>query len=79
MPLSEFFELRDGCSTRGHSLTIYKPCYNTNLEKFFFKNRVVNAWNKLPQHVVNASNVVSFKRYVNNLPSNFYAPYLFIK
>ena len=79
MPSSEFFELRDGRSTRGHSLTIYKPRHKTNLEKFFFSSRVVKAWNKLPQHVANASNVNSFKRYINKLPSNFYVPYLFIK
>ena len=80
MPSSEFFELRDGRSTRGHSLTIfYKPRHKTNLEKLFFSSRVVNAWNKLPQHVANASNVNSFKRYINKLPSNFYVPYLFIK
>ena len=80
LPTEKFFTLRKVTSgTRGHSLTIYKPCCSNNLARYSFKNRAINLWNKLPQHVVNASSINSFKCQINKLPAKFYASYLFIK
>ena len=32
-----------------------------DVRKNFFSNRVVDAWNELPQYVVDAATVISFK------------------
>jgi len=56
----QFFPLADNnYGLRGHSLKIRK--------NRFFSQRVVNAWNKLPQHVVDAPSVNSFKNRLDNL------------
>ena len=76
---SDFFELRTNNVTRGHSLTIYKVKHKNNLEKYSFKNRVTNLWNKLPQHTANAPSINSFKSHLNKLPLSFYSDCLFIR
>ena len=60
----QFFPLADSnYGLRGHSLKIRKDRSNLDIRilKHFFSQRVVNAWNKLPQHVVDAPSVNSFK------------------
>ena len=58
----QFFQLADSnYGLRGHSLKIRKDRPNLNIRKHFFSQRVVNTWNKLPQHVVDAPSVNSFK------------------
>jgi len=47
----QFFQLADSnYGLRGHSLKIQKDRPNLDIRKHFFSQRVVNAWNKLPQH-----------------------------
>ena len=49
----QFFQLADSnYGLRGHSLKIRKDRPNLDIRKHFFSQRVVNTWNKLPQHVV---------------------------
>ena len=36
-----FFKLKEGSRTRGHKAALVK-------EKYFFSQRVINEWNKLP-------------------------------
>ena len=48
-------------STRGHSLKLNKPRSRKNTRLHFFSNRIVNAWNHLPEDVVSASTLHSFK------------------
>ena len=40
------------------------------LEKNFFSNRVVDAWNELPQYVVDAESVYSFKARLDKFYQN---------
>ena len=47
--------------TRGHNLKLYKKKFMTNIYKNFFSNRIINSWNQLPQYVIEADNVNSFK------------------
>jgi len=48
----QFFPLADNnYGLRGHSLKIRKDRANLDIRKHFFSQRVVNAWNKLPQHL----------------------------
>ena len=42
-----------------HRLT--KTKFNKNLRKYFFKNRIVNLWNRLPNAVKNAQSTNIFK------------------
>jgi len=49
--------------TRRHDLRLHKPKSRVkyDLRKYFFSNRVVNVWNSLPGHVVNADTVDCLK------------------
>ena len=59
---SKFFELADVTSgLRGHSLKLFKPRCRTTVRQNFFSLRIVNEWNKLPQDVVDASSINTFK------------------
>jgi ribonuclease P/MRP protein subunit RPP40 len=57
---SKFFELAD-TRCRGNSLKLHKERFNRNLGKFTFSNRIVNAWNRLPEEVVSCDTVNNFK------------------
>ena len=46
---------------RGHSLKLTKKRYKLKVRGNFFSNRVVNSWNSLPNEVVTATSVNSFK------------------
>ena len=46
---------------RGHSLKLTKKRYKLKVRGNFFSNRVVNSWNSLPNEVVTAASVNSFK------------------
>ena len=64
MPES-FFTLRAEVAgrdeTRGHELKIFKQRRNTVLRRKFFSHRVVDSWNRLPRHVIEANTVNCFK------------------
>ena len=49
-------------STRGNFLKLLKPRHRLNVRGNYFANRVVNLWNSLPDNVVTAPSVDSFKR-----------------
>jgi ribonucleases P/MRP protein subunit RPP40 len=57
----KFFEISTVEKTRGHSLKLVKKCCNGERRKQFFSQRVINIWNGLPQCVVQADSVNSFK------------------
>ena len=62
----KFFKMADSdlsSITRGNSQKLYKPRLNKGiLQRFnFFSIRVVNSWNKLPEDVISAKTVNSFK------------------
>ena len=62
--ISENFlpKLIDDGRTRGHNRKLFKGRSNTTKRLKFFNQRVVDEWNKLPPHVVNATSVNSFKK-----------------
>ena len=61
---AKFFSLST-TSTRGHSLKLFKKSMwkGLQLRKYFFSQRVIHNWNKLPAHIVNAKNVNEFKKF----------------
>jgi len=59
---SYIFQLAtDTHSLRGHSEKLFVPRCSTTVWKSFFSMRVINCWNALPQHVVDAPLTSAFK------------------
>jgi len=62
-----FFQLQSsGYHTRGHSMKLQVQRSRLDTRKYFFSQRVVQHWNSLPQSVVDATSVTSFKRRLDN-------------
>jgi hypothetical protein len=59
---SQLFTYNGNTALRGHLLKLDKKRVSTTIRANFFSNRVVNAWNKLPQPVVTAVSVDAFKQ-----------------
>ena len=52
---------------RGHKYKLYKPRIKTDIGKFSFSFRVIDLWNSLPDEVVNAGSVNSFKNKIDDV------------
>ena len=66
----KFFTLHEGnYDLRGHQYKLYKDRSRLDLRKFYFSQRVVDSWNKLPCHIVEAETVNCFKRRLDNCKS----------
>ena len=61
MEPSILFKMDPNRNTRGHSLKLSKQCNRTTIRNHFFSQRVINPWNSLPQEVVDAESINSFK------------------
>lgn len=53
---------------RGHSMKLFQRRSRTQLASHFYSNRVVKHWNKLPDQIVSAPSVASFKKQLRVLP-----------
>ena len=53
--------LEQNSTTRGHSYKLEKRRSNKSARQKFFTMRVVNNWNSLPENIVNAPNINTFK------------------
>ena len=62
MDPSTFFTLNISFSTRGHLFKLFKKRSRLLIRHNFFSNRVVNLWNSLPDLVVSAPTVATFKQ-----------------
>ena len=60
-----FFRIKNGSRTRGHSLALVKCQSRLDIIKYTFSQRVVNAWNKLPEECINATSVNMFKNRID--------------
>ena len=60
----KFFQTSEVEATRGHNKKLYKPALKKNLacRKNFYSQRVINSWNVLPDHVINATSTSMFKK-----------------
>ena len=60
---SRLFPLRRGeKKTRGHGLRVKGEKFKGNIRGGFFTQRVVGVWNELPDKVVNAGSLLTFKK-----------------
>jgi hypothetical protein len=57
----EIVELRNQNRTRGNSLKLINKYSRLELRHNYFSVRIVNKWNNLPESVVNANSLSSFK------------------
>lgn len=57
----ELLHLDSSSTTRGHKLKLCKERCSHNLRQNFFSIRVVNKWNQLPEDVVDAPSLLTFK------------------
>jgi hypothetical protein len=67
LPLPSFFCLRTGFTRRANSLNLVRPSFMLNLDRYCFSQRFINLWNLLPDSVVNASSISSFKSNLHSL------------
>ena len=58
---TKFFSISENNRTRGNSYKLEKKQCNTNIRSSFFSQRIVNHWNGLPEEVVSAESVNTFK------------------
>ena len=56
-----YFQLVNSSKTRGNKYKLVKSRSRLDIRKHFFSQRVVNEWNKLPDSVIEAESVNSFK------------------
>jgi len=69
--INDFFILDNRCKgTRGHSAKLIIIRNNRYVLKFFFSRRVIERWNQLEQHVVDASSIKSFKSHLQKNSRN---------
>ena len=54
--------------SRAHTLKLKKPRARLDLRKHFFSNRVIDVWNALPAHMVEATSTNMFKAALQRLP-----------
>jgi len=47
--------------TRGHSMKLMKYHCSIDVTKYYFSNHIVHTWNSLPNDIVSAPSVSSFK------------------
>ena len=52
--------------TRSHNFKLMKFRVNHKPYQMFYTNRIVNRWNGLPMHIVNADSLNSFKNKIDN-------------
>ena len=52
---------RASSSTRGHSMKLFQERSRLDIRKHSFRNRIVSVWNSLPEEVVTAPTLNSFK------------------
>ena len=59
---SQFFKVVENeHNLRGHTLKLRKEYSRLDIRKYCFGRRVLDGWNRLPQHIVDATSVNQFK------------------
>ena len=64
---TNFFQLAHNSRSRGHRFKIIKVRARLDIRNKIFSQRVVNSWNDLPDHIVEAETVNIFKNRLDRL------------
>ena len=67
---SKFITLSKSANLMGHKYKLAKFRSRLEIRKHYFSNRVVDAWNALPENVVTAETVNSFKSRLDRFIKN---------
>ena len=59
--VDDYFEFKN-TQTRGHSRALIKKPFKKDIKKYSFAQRIINAWNFLPETIINAPSVATFKK-----------------
>jgi len=59
--------LSSGLALRGHSFKLYKRYNSCRIRSFFFTERVINIWNKLPVSIMDFRTLSSFKKSLHRI------------
>ena len=62
--VNKYFNI-DSSNTRNNGCIIIPKRFKSHEAKYFFFNRIVNIWNKLPSEIVNSSSIPSFKNKID--------------
>ena len=62
---NSLFSFAYDSSLRSNSYKLTKPSFNTNQYQHFFTNRVINNWNSLPNEIVTADSLNTFKNKID--------------
>ena len=66
MDFRNFFHLST-TDLRGHSIKIFKPSFKHDVGKHTVSNRVIDNWNRLPEHVIDCESLDNFNEKVDHL------------
>ena len=66
-----FLQIQSSNRKTGHNCRIIKQRSHLDIRKYFFNQRVVNTWNSLPQVVVDADSISSFKHRLEEFDEYF--------
>jgi len=64
---AQFFTITPCQSTRGHAFKLFVQGATIDARKFFFSNRIVRAWNELPNNAANFESLAKFKISLNKI------------
>lgn len=64
--MKEMFTMNQNHHLRGHTLKLQGLSFTSNPRKHLLSNRVVREWNRLPETVISAPSVNSFKNRLDN-------------
>ena len=64
--MNNYFTINTDSRTRGHSMKLFKERSRLNISKFFYSNRVISCWNSLPDYIIAAESINSFKNRLDN-------------
>jgi hypothetical protein len=67
----DFFTMSSMIKTRGNSYKLIVPISRINARANYFSVRIINAWNRLSDEMVNASSLSSFKYKLTNTDLSF--------
>ena len=78
LDMNKYFEIDRSNQTRSNGYKIIGKRFQSHEAKFFFFNRVVNVWNRLPYDTVNSTSINSFKNKIDRYLKENPQPTLFL-